>query len=40
MDIRELDKRPSKKRKRRDPDDIYNEIDRPWNITQLRPFYT
>jgi hypothetical protein len=32
VDIRELDKRPSKKRKRRDPDNIYDEIDRPWNI--------
>jgi hypothetical protein len=40
VDIRELDKRPSKKRKRRDPDDIYNETDHPWNIAQLRPFYT
>jgi hypothetical protein len=40
VDIRELDKRPSKKRKRRDPDDIYDETDHPWNITQLRPFYT
>jgi hypothetical protein len=40
VDIRELDKRPSKKHKRRDPDDIYNETDHPWNIAQLRPFYT
>jgi hypothetical protein len=32
IDIRELDKRPSKKRKRRDPDDIYDETDHPWNI--------
>jgi hypothetical protein len=39
VDIRELDKRPSKKRKQRDPDDIYDETDRPWNIAQLRPFY-
>jgi hypothetical protein len=39
-DIRELDKRPSKKRKQRDPDDIYDETDRPWNIAHLRPFYT
>jgi hypothetical protein len=39
-DICELDKRPSKKCKWRDPDDIYDEIDRPWNIAQLRPFYT
>jgi hypothetical protein len=29
VDDRELDKRPSKKRKRRDPDDIYDETDRP-----------
>jgi hypothetical protein len=40
FDVRELDKRPSKKRKQRDPDDIYDETDRPWNIAQLRPFYT
>jgi hypothetical protein len=40
IDICELDKRPSKKHKRRDPDDIYDETDRPWNIAQLRPFYT
>jgi hypothetical protein len=40
VDICELDKRPSKKRKRRDPDDIFDETDRPWNIAQLRPFYT
>jgi hypothetical protein len=40
VDIHELDKRPSKKRKQRDPDNIYDETDRPWNITQLRPFYT
>jgi hypothetical protein len=26
-DIRELDKRPSKKRKRRNPDDIYDKTD-------------
>jgi hypothetical protein len=32
IDIRELDKRPSKKRKRRDLDDIYDETDRPWHI--------
>jgi hypothetical protein len=32
VDIRELDKRPSKKRKQRDPDDNYNETDCPWNI--------
>jgi hypothetical protein len=32
IDIRELDKRPSKKHKRRDPDDIYDETDHPWNI--------
>jgi hypothetical protein len=29
VDIRELDTRPSKKRKQRDPNDIYDEIDRP-----------
>jgi hypothetical protein len=40
IDICELDKRPSKKRKRRDSDDIYEETDRPWNIAQLRHFYT
>jgi hypothetical protein len=40
VDIRELDKRPSKKHKRKDPDDIYDETDRPWNIAQLRLFYT
>jgi hypothetical protein len=40
VDVRKLDKRPSKKRKRRDPDDIYDETDCPWNIAQLRPFYT
>jgi hypothetical protein len=32
VDIHELDKWPSKKRKRRDPDDIYDETDHPWNI--------
>jgi hypothetical protein len=40
VDIRELDKRPSKKHKQRDPDDIYDKTDRPWNIAQLHPFYT
>jgi hypothetical protein len=40
INVHELDKRPSKKRKRRDPDDIYDKIDRPWNIAQLHPFYT
>jgi hypothetical protein len=40
IDICELDKRPSKKRKRRDLDDIYDKTDHPWNIAQLRPFYT
>jgi hypothetical protein len=40
VDVRKLDKRPSKKHKQRDPDDIYNEIDHPWKIAQLRPFYT
>jgi hypothetical protein len=40
FDVRELDKRPSKKRKQRDPNDIYDETDRPWNIAHLRPFHT
>jgi hypothetical protein len=40
VDIHELDKRPNKKRKRIDPDDIYDETDRPFKIAQLRPFYT
>jgi hypothetical protein len=40
VDVRELDKRPSKKHKRRDPNDIYDETDHPWNIAQLHPFYT
>jgi hypothetical protein len=40
VDIRELDKQPSKKRKRKGPDDIYDETDHPWNIAQLHPFYT
>jgi hypothetical protein len=40
VDVHELDKQPSKNRKQRDPDDIYDETDRPWNIAQLRPFYT
>jgi hypothetical protein len=41
VDNRELEDRPSKdhKCKRRDPDDDYLELDRPWNIAQLRPFY-
>jgi hypothetical protein len=32
VDVRELDKWPSKKRKQRDPDNIYDETDHPWNI--------
>jgi hypothetical protein len=40
VDIRELDKRPNKKRKQRNLDDIYDKTDHPWNIAQLRPFYT
>ena len=43
VDFRELKDRPAnwhRKRKREDPDDIYDETDRPWNIAQLRPFYT
>ncbi|KAK1642835.1 hypothetical protein QYE76_060640 [Lolium multiflorum] len=43
VDFRELRDRPAnwhRKRKREDPDDIYDETDRPWNIAQLRPFYT
>jgi hypothetical protein len=42
VDIRELKDRPdiSRKRKRKDPGDVFDETDRPWNIAQLRPFYT
>ncbi|KAK1593557.1 hypothetical protein QYE76_017479 [Lolium multiflorum] len=43
VDFRELRDRPAnwrRKRKREDPDDIYDETDRPWNIAQLRPFHT
>jgi hypothetical protein len=42
VDIRELKNRPdgSRKRKRADKDDIYDETKRPWNIAQLRPFHT
>src|SRR3954469_15784173 len=42
VDNRELKDRPNEdhKRKRRDPDDDYSELDRPWNIAQLCPFYT
>src|SRR4051812_24750961 len=42
VENRELEDRPSDdhKRKRRDPDDDYLELDRPWNIAQLRHFYT
>jgi len=42
VDIRELKDRPdiSRKRKRKDPGDVFDETDRPWNIAQLRPFHT
>jgi hypothetical protein len=40
VDIRELDKRPSKKHKQRDTNDIYDETDHPWNIVHLHPIYT
>ena len=42
VDIRELKDRPdySKKRKMADPDNEFAESNRPWNIAQLRPFYT
>ena len=42
VDNRELEARPSDdhKCKRRDPDDDYPELDRPWSIAKLRPFYT
>ncbi|KAK1666241.1 hypothetical protein QYE76_054400 [Lolium multiflorum] len=43
VDFRELKDRPDnwyRKCKREDPDDIYDETDRPWNIAQLRPFHT
>ena len=41
VDIRELKDRPkNRKRKQHDSDDDYPETDRPWNIAQLRPFYT
>jgi hypothetical protein len=43
VDIREVKDRPANfhlKWKREDPDDIYDEIDRPWNIAQLRHFHT
>ena len=42
VDIRELKNRPyiSRKRKRADIDDVYDETKRPWNIAQLRPFHT
>ena len=39
----ELKDRPAnwhRKRKREDPDDIYDETGSPWNIAQLRPFHT
>ena len=42
VDIRELKDRPdySKKRKTDDCDNEFAESNRPWNIAQLRPFYT
>src|SRR5215216_4450142 len=42
VDNHELKDRPNEdhKRKRCDPDDDYSELDQPWNIAQLRPFYT
>ena len=41
VDIRELENRPkSKKRKADDSDNEFAESTRPWNIAQLRPFYT
>jgi ribonuclease HI len=40
VDVHELDNRPSKQRKQRDPNDIYDETDYPWNIALLHPFYT
>ena len=42
VDIREVEERPddSRKRKREDLDDMYDERNRPWNIAQLRPFHT
>jgi hypothetical protein len=42
VDIRELKDRPdySKKRKTDDRDNEFAESNRPWNIAQLRPFYT
>ena len=42
VDIRELKDRPdySKKRKMDGPDNEFAESNRPWNIAQIRPFYT
>ena len=41
VDIQELENRPkSKKQKADDPDNEFAESTRPWNIAQLRPFYT
>jgi hypothetical protein len=43
VEAREFKNRPanwSKKRKRMDPVDVYDEIDHPWNIEQLRHFYS
>src|SRR3954467_11695287 len=42
VDNHELTDRPNEyhRRKRRDPYDDYPELDRPWNIAHIRPFYT
>src|SRR3954462_9321132 len=42
VDNHEIKDRPNEdhKRKRRDPDDDYPELDRPWNIAHLHPIYT
>ena len=43
VDAREIKDRKKnfwRKRKRSDPDDIYDETERPWNIAQLHPFHT
>jgi hypothetical protein len=41
IDIREEKDRPkNQKRKRGEQDNLYFESTRPWNIAQLRPFYS
>src|SRR3954466_10544289 len=43
VDIREIKDRKDNfwnKRRREDPDDIYDESERPWTRAQLRPFHT